>query len=480
MKRFATAAIAALVVTACADEAQDPVSPSFSSGRPESGTVWVTSSADGGSGSFRAALAEANANPRIGRIRFDRRIRSITLTSPLVYSGPQSLRIEGEKAELKAGGLGAGQTALLADGGADLYLGGLTVRNAPGVGITVAVPAGRTGTIEVVLDEIRAFDNGLHGVLINDQSEYFSDPNSTAETGSAASVSVKVWGSRFERNGFAAIDQDGLRVNEGGEGDLKAEIRNTVVLGNGGDGVELDERSNGSADFSVHRTDFLANGAFDPADYDDGIDVDEAGAGNLVGEFVQVRANDNFEQGIDLNENDAGNLEVRMTRVWGSNNAEEGIEFEEDDDFAGGGDLIATLVDVTANGNGAADGDAGLKLREKGEGNLRARIISPKTNENVIGGIQVREDSNGDLWAEIINAVATGNGADGIEFDENSGGNLDASVRRAHVTGNTDAGIAATQATTGTGLLTIRALRASGNGEGDVVPDAGVVVDDGV
>lgn len=476
MKRFATAALAALAAAACTDSGQDPLAPSFDLAPAGSGTVWVTSPADAGPGSLRAALATADGNPSVSRIRVDQRVRSIALQSPLVYSGTQALRIEGNNVELLAGGVGTGQGAFLADGGADLYLGNLTVRNAPGVGITVSVPGTRTGTIAVTLDEVRALDNGLHGVLINDQSEYFTDPNSTADLGSDATVEVKVWGSRFERNGFSALDQDGLRVNEGGLGDLRAEIRNTVVGGNGGDGIELDERSVGSADFSIERSDLLANGGFDPSDYDDGIDVDEAGDGHLIGRFTQVRANDNFEQGVDLNENDAGNLEVSMTKVWGSNNAEEGIEFEEDDDFAGGGDLIATLIDVTANGNGAADGDAGLKLREKGAGNLSARIVSPKTSGNVIGGVLVREDSSGDLFAEIINATGIDNGGDGIEFDENSSGNLDARIDRAVATGNAGAGILATQATSGTGLLTVRALTLGRNVGGDVVPDSGVVV----
>ncbi len=64
----------------------------------------------------------------------------------------------------------------------------------------------------------------------------------------------------------------------------------------------------------------------------------------------------------------AGDLRVDMTLVEAIGNLEEGIEYEEGDDFAGGGDIVATLTGVKTRDNGEADGDAGLKLREKGVG----------------------------------------------------------------------------------------------------------------
>jgi hypothetical protein len=61
------------------------------------------------------------------------------------------------------------------------------------------------------LDEVKVLASGLHVVLINDLAEYFVDPLSVSEAGSAASLLVEVWNSRFERNGFSLIDSDGLR-----------------------------------------------------------------------------------------------------------------------------------------------------------------------------------------------------------------------------------------------------------------------------
>ena len=101
------------------------------------------------------------------------------------------------------------------------------------------------------------------------------------------------------------------------------------------------------------------NGRFDPTDLDDGFDIDESDDGSIVGIVFLSSANNNYEEGFDFNENHAGDLRVDMRQVEASGNGEEGIDYEEDDDFAGGGDLVTTMVHVTANRNGAIGGDAG-------------------------------------------------------------------------------------------------------------------------
>lgn len=475
------AALAAAGLAACAGPVDAPLEPSLNQGRAGNGTVWVTSDADAGAGSFRAAVAVANSDPSVRAIRFRRGVGRIGLASTVEFSGPQDLEVAAAGTTLDGAALPIGASGFTISGGGELTLRNLTVKNAPGTGITVAIPATAHGVIRITLDDVTAYGNGGHGVLVNDQTGYFADPNSTAGDGSDAGLEVLVFGSRFENNGFAAIDQDGLRINEGGAGDLTAVIRGTEVLGNGGDGVELDERGPGSAVFDVERTSLDRNGGFDPSDYDDGIDVDEAGDGDVIGRFRQVTASGNFEQGVDLNENDAGDLRVDMTRVVANDNLEEGIEFEEDDDFAGGGDIVSTLVQVTTLRNGTADGDAGLKLREKGPGNLRTRIIGATASGNTpIGGLLLREDADGDLDAEILGATADENGDYGIRFDENGAGNLDARLVLARTVGNLDIGVRAEQqasAATDSGILRIRRLHAEGNVGGDLVVEPTVVAD---
>jgi hypothetical protein len=342
----------------------------------------------------------------------------------------------------------------------------------------VHVPPGATGKLVYELVNVTAYGNGLHGVVINDQA----DPTSMSDAGSAASIAVRVNQSRFERNGLAAGDQDGLRVNEGGDGSLDAVIRHTVVVDNGGDGIELDERGRGDVLFDISHTQFLRNGPFDPNDLDDGLDIDEAQDGHVVGRLVQVTANDNHEEGIDINENDAGDMRIAMVQVEASRNVEEGVDLEEDDDFQGGGDLVATLTGVTANGN--RGGDAGIKIRERGDGTLVSVLEKAVALGNLGGaaGISLREDAAGDLDARISAATANGNEGHGIAFDENSDGNLAALLAASTSSSNgllpaLQSGVRAEQGGTGSGTLTVRALRADANTGGAISNDAGVVVE---
>jgi hypothetical protein len=441
--------LAALLIlaAACSEDTEAPLEPSLA--QLQGSAARVSTNADDGAGSFRAAVEAANADPSIGTIRFAAGLGPIRLSQPVTYSGGQALVILGEGARLIGRGLPDATSALVADGGGNLTLRRLSVTGAPGNGITVKVPDDASGTLAIRLQGVTIRENGLHGILINDQAEYFNDPASTSEEGSPASLLVEVIDSRFERNGFTLIDSDGLRINEGGEGTLEAVVRGTQFVGNGADGLELDERAAGAAVFTLRNVELVGNGAFAEEDLDDGIDVDEGGDGDLVGRFNDVVASRNFEQGVDLNENDAGDLRVTMADVKAVGNLQEGIEFEEDDDVAGGGDIIADLVRITTNGNTA--GDAGLKLREKGEGNLSARLAQVLSVDNraapdadPVSGVQLREDEGGDLTARLV----------------------DVTVRR-----NGGAGAALEQESPGTGAVTFRNFTATGNDEGAIVAE---------
>ena len=207
--------------------------------------------------------------------------------------------------------------------------------------------------------------------------------------------------SRFIGNGFSVTDRDGLRVNEGGDGDLIITVKHTVAANNGADGIEVDERGTGDVRVDMFGTELVGNGSLDPGDFDDGFDIDEYNDGSVLGTVTFTVASDNFEQGLDFNENNAGDIRVDLSHVEAIGNAEEGVEYEEDDDFAGGGDIVTTMTDMVTNGNGANDGDAGLKVREKGDGSVIAVISGAVASDNAIGGILVREDAAGNLRADI-------------------------------------------------------------------------------
>jgi hypothetical protein len=444
---MALALAGALVLSGCYDGSEstdtNPLAPSL-----DAAAVQVTTVADAGAGSLRAALAAAEQDSSITRIQFSSGLGTIALVAPLSYAGPQALKLQGAGATLDASGLTAGTlTALLVDGAAGFAIQDLSIVNSPGTALTVKVPATATGTFAVELTRFTAKNAQLHGVLINDQAHYFEDPETESQDGSDAALQVRVTASLFEGNGFGAADQDGLRVNEGGAGNLDFVALGTVFTGNGADGLELDERGAGDAVFTVQQSTLLNNGAKvnDPIDFDDGMDVDEFADGSLIGRVIQTTANDNFEEGFDLNENDAGDLRIDMDQVQASGNAEEGVDLEEDDDFIGGGDLIADLRNVTTLRNGSSDGDAGLKLRERGDGSILSRIVQATASDNLIDGIQIREQDGGSVDAQIVNSTASGNDGNGVR------------VR-------------------GEGVAKLQSVTAEGNGADDFTADAGITM----
>lgn len=293
-----------------------------------SSTIEVTSSADSGVGSLRSALEAAASDSRVHRITLRTGLEPIALDSPLVYRGSQRLQLDGrgvvlDGSRLTDTTLSAGNAAFVADGGSDLGIRNLVVRGAAGSGIAVLVPASRSGRVTLELDQVVAERNGHHGIVVNDQAAYFSDPFTVASDGSEASITVRVRDSRFIGNGNGGLDYDGLRVNEGGPGSLEAVIRSTHAEGNGGDGVELDERDDGDAVIAIERTDLLANGFHSTKDLEDGFDVDEYGPGHLRGRLVEVTASRNAQKGVDLTEEGAGELRVTRDRVVAEGNPDD-------------------------------------------------------------------------------------------------------------------------------------------------------------
>ena len=433
-------------------------------------TAFVTNANDAGEGSFRAAIAEANGDPAIRNIEFRPGIGTIALASGILFTGLQDLSIDGKRAVID--GSSAGGTAIKATAGGDFKVSNLTVRDAPGEGIAVEVPAGASGTLTVELRNVDITGNRGHGVLVNDQVDPSTqDGVQPNPAGSDVSIVVIAHQSRFAGNGYSVSDRDGLRVNEGGNGSLTLRLTHVRAENNAADGVEIDERGQGDVVIHVVGSQFEGNGQFDPEDLDDGFDVDEMNDGSILGSLVQSSANNNYEEGLDFNENNPGDLRVDLVQVEASGNREEGIDYEEDDDFAGGGDLVTVMQGITANGNGADGGDAGLKIREKGAGELDVRATGVETSNNEVGGISIREDAQGSLAAVLWNVLSLSNAGHGIDFDENrvntsDPGDLVASVSSSTSSNNTGAGVRADQQTPGAGSLLLTNVVLSGNGGG--------------
>jgi hypothetical protein len=441
-----------------------------SAGPASSGKVFVVNSNDAGPGSFRDAIDQANADATITRIQFLGGVRIIALQETVEFTGTQDLSIEGNGAELNGGDIAVGP-AFLTTGGGDLAISRLTVGDAPAEGISVLVPSDATGIIRVSLFKVDIIKNAGHGVLVNDQQDPTTQDGVQPDPdGSAAAVDVSIANSRFIQNGYSVSDRDGLRVNEGGEGDLTITIKHTLAQDNAADGIEVDERGTGDVRVDAFGLQVVGNGPFDSSDLDDGFDIDEYNDGSVFGTISQTAANDNFEEGFDFNENNAGDLRVDMQQVEANGNGEEGIDYEEDDDFPGGGDLVTTMVGITANGNGINDdGDAGLKIREKDVGNLDVTVKQVEASNNLIGGISIREDDQGSLVSSLTKASSRANSGRGIDFDENADGDLTAAVTKSTALTNGDVDLRADEASTGVGTLLLSKV-SFGTSGGNVTP----------
>ena len=372
---------------------------------------------------------------RSSRVVFLGKVSTIFLTQKVEFAGAQDLSIIGNGATLD-GSKAGGDPAFVASGGGSLAVSSLKVRNSLAEGIVVQVPPTATGTIRVSLVNVDIVNNDGHGVLVNDQEDPSTvDGVQPDPDGSAATLDVSVINCRFIHNGYSVSDRDGLRVNEGGDGDLIITVRYTLAEENGADGIEVDERGAGDVRVEMLATRLIANGPFDLSDLDDGFDIDEYNDGSIFGTIVLSVANHNREEGFDFNENNAGDLRVDMQLVSAIGNGEEGIDLEEDDDFGGGGDLVTVMSNIVTigNGNGA---DGALKIREKEAGNLDVTLTNILSVNNFGSGIFARESGAGNSVVTIKRALVSGSkisdlgdgefgGGHGIEILESGGGDLD-------------------------------------------------------
>lgn len=409
-------------------------------------TLVVTNGADFGAGSFREAVTIANENSNVRKIVISKDVDVVTLDKEVVYKGVQDLQVAGKGAVLLASDVFAGEAIFKSiSGSADLTFKHLTVDGDfdPGEtaanGILVAVPSHATGTLTVDLQKVFVVNAGLHGVHIADQLN-----NSDATMQLLARDSV------FANNGIGALDFDGIRVDEGGEGYIIADIRRTSVDENGGDGLELDERGAGGVIAKIFSTSFDENGFFNEEDLDDGFDIDEAGDGGINALLRRVTANGNLDEGIDFDEDGSGSTHLNFMWVEASGNTDEGIKATEDDDGeADPGSIHAYFHRVTANNNG----DDGIELEELGPGNLGAVFSRVTASNNGDAGVQLAETGDGRLNASIFAGRFNGNDDHGVLLEESGSGSLFASLVFSELEDNDGFGICAVELDGGVGWL---------------------------
>ena len=385
------------------------------------GVRFVSHDGNEGPGSFRAAIDAANDDDDVRAIFF-RRGLSVDLETPVVYSGDQSLSIYGNGSELvgdpAATPAPTWDAGLLAStGGANLTVFGLDFIDSFNNGLGVFVPGDRTGTIRLILRDVKVSGARFHGVFFDGQittgfntdDVIHPDCEDPYPVNSDAKMVLIANGIEILDNGTLAggfntgepfevegetfltgcpADFDGVRADNGGVNGIQASITRATVDGNLADGIELDDFGDGGVSLFMAHSQVNGNGETGTDDLDDGVDIDEADGGDLVAYLVDVSIEGNRDEGIDFDE-------------------------------AGDGDAIVVLYDVTSNANE----DEGFKVDEEDDGNLLAKVFDSEINDSLSqDGVQLEEQDAGDLDALFVRTDINGNDNDAIDAEQDDDG----------------------------------------------------------
>ena len=322
--------------------------PSFAAAK----TVAVSVSADSGPGTFRAAVDKANKDPLVDTIRFQPGLNPTELKTPVVYTGAQKLTVDGAGITVSQKG---SRDLLIANGGGDLYLFNISFAKALRTGIVVNVPEGSVPREQtVLLDNVTLRDNGWYGLHFDDQS---GDDGTGAD--SSSSLRLLVIDSTVTNNNNPALspsssDKDGIRVDEGGIGDVTTIIVRSVLDKNAAQGIEIDDTGAGDVVVNASKSSFDNNGAQPQklSDLEDGLDIDESGPGSIRANIAESTINANRDEGLDLDESDDGEVYLTAVNVEASGNADENIKITQ----RGNGNIAAFFNLVTVKNSEHGDG----------------------------------------------------------------------------------------------------------------------------
>jgi hypothetical protein len=317
-----------------------------------------------------------------------------------------------------------------------------------GKGIFVDVREDQTGVVNLVLEDVTVAGVAYHGVHVSDcdLADECGGGSGGGGDGAPASVSARLVNVEISHVGMGAFDADGIRIDERGDGDITYSAYGSTFRRVGADGVELDEGDAGSVFATSVDNRFLDNGdycdpqilspflpdqpegAFDDGerseadipgevsgspddrcferevslypsgsveayeisiDLDDGIDIDEAGDGDLHVVMTDGEITGNLDEGVDLDEEDAGNAVVSFVRSTAEHNTDDGFRTSE----SGPGDLRGMLYGVSARRNGGN----GIRLDEADEGTITVDVYRTSTAANDDGdetGLRVTKEGD--------------------------------------------------------------------------------------
>ena len=307
----------------------------------------VSSTNDSGPNTFRAAIEAANEDVSINRIEFQLEakwvssttkdgwhvtqfIAEIKLTTPVVYTGVQELTIDGQlRKSITVITSGGALDLFVANNGGHLNLKNIGFVKALRSGVVVNVPPGTEIRYQTVsLDNVYLTENGWYGLHFDDQS---GGDGQGAD--SHASLLLLVTDSFIAHNNnpevdALAYDKDGIRVDEGGIGDVRVRIENSFLNANSAEGIEIDEMGEGNVSLFVSGSFFNDNGhqTQKSSDLEDGLDIDEAGPGSISVSIFDSTVENNGDEGIDIDEADEGLVYFVANNLEVSGNRDENIK----------------------------------------------------------------------------------------------------------------------------------------------------------
>ena len=300
--------------------------------------VFVVNANDAGPGSFRAAIDRANASSAVTTIQFIGRVSTIALQQTVWFNGPQNLTINGAGAIVD--GRNADGPAFRTTGGGDLTVVKLTVRNAPAEGIAVEVPSSATGTVRVELLDVAIIDNAGHGVLVNDQDDP-ATPRSRASlllrltslllarVSSATATAFPIAMAFASTRAVQVISRS--RCSSPSPRTMRQTASRSTSVAPGMFASRCSGRESGATASSIR-----------PIWTMDSMSTKPVTAACLAASR-SARPTTTTKKASISTRTMPGISRVDMLLVEASRNGEEGIDYEEDDDFAGGGDLVATM-----------------------------------------------------------------------------------------------------------------------------------------
>ncbi|MBX7112268.1 MAG: hypothetical protein K1X87_10550 [Dehalococcoidia bacterium] len=420
----------------------------------EAATAFVTSSADSGPGTFRAAIEAANASSSVNLIVLTNTL-PVQLTSQVTYTGNQDLVIQGNSVlsnrVIQGNGYGGNAVAEGCDalfrssGGArNLTFQSVTFQNTYCSAVVIYASDSSQTTRTVTLTK----------TIIQHADGYGLE---MYEGGSPAATSWVLTMTNSHVEDTALCFGDGVAVYEHGWGGIRATITGSSSSNNGGTGLDLEEEDDGDISLTATMSSFNGNGEVDPESVSTaGADDDSTLVGALADSGPTAQCCD--YDGINVDENDLGRVTIVLqTVVQASGNAGHGINVHENYD----GDISFTASGVIANDNC----NDGIHVREYGNGSLSAQLVNVTTAENWDDGTDIDENGNGNLRVQATASSANSNGDDGYDLDEGCDGSATFVFTVVSANNNDDDGIDLSEEQNGAFNATLAGSFVQGNGD---------------